>query len=404
MESCSEILTAPSDIPYFFLKFVSLFPCRLPVKKVYLVSMDVSMVFAVLLLFFAGIAVFSFLLNGLLLKFSKTLGIRNNTETVIRWSATSKPALGGISFFICFLISVAGYAVFFSENTPLYHDKKLLGLLASSGIAFLMGLSDDAYNTKPLFKLLTQIICGIILIFSGIYISVFENNVFNYLLTVVWVVGMMNSINMLDNMDAITAIVSSFIILTAIVVYFMNDQFLVLYLLMLAGVLASIAGFLFYNWHPSKIFMGDTGSQFLGVFLAATGIMFFWNSNADVPGVSVEIKSRQLAIVILAFIIPIIDTTTVTVNRILRGQSPFVGGRDHTTHSLSYLGFSDRQVALIFAGISLISFIFIFLITNFIDGWNYYYLFLIVLYFFVVFFVLFGCTRFEKVREKINVQ
>lgn len=366
--------------------------------------MDVSTALAILLLCFVSIAIFSFLLNGLLLKFSKTLGIRNNAETVIRWSATSKPALGGISFFICFLISVAGYAVFFSESTPLYHDKKLLGLLASAGIAFLMGLSDDAYNTKPLFKLLTQVICGIILIFSGIYIAIFENYFFNCLLTVVWVVGMMNSINMLDNMDAITAVVSFFIILTAIVVYFMSDQFSILYALMLVGVLASISGFLFYNWHPSKIFMGDTGSQFLGIFLAAIGIMFFWNGEVDGPISGFEVKTKHFSIVALAFIIPIIDTTSVTVNRILRGQSPFVGGRDHTTHSLSYLGFSDSQVALIFAGISLVSFIFILIINNFIETWNYYYLLLIALYFFIVFLVLFGCTRFEKVREKINVQ
>ncbi len=160
--------------------------------------MKISTILLVAALFFFSIAVFSFLLNGLLLKFSKTLGIRNNAETVIRWSATSKPALGGISFFICFLISLAGYAIFFSENNPLYQDKKLLGLLASSGIAFLMGLSDDAYDTKPFFKLITQIICAIILILSGIYISIFDNNMINYLVTIIWVVGMMNSINMLD--------------------------------------------------------------------------------------------------------------------------------------------------------------------------------------------------------------
>lgn len=366
--------------------------------------MDISTILVVLLSFFVSIAVFSFLLNGLLLKFSKTLGIRNSGETVIRWSSASKPALGGISFFICFLISVAGYAVFFSENNPLYNDKQLLGLLASSGIAFLMGLSDDAYNTKPLFKLLTQIICGVILIFSGIYISFFENNIFNYLLTIIWVAGMMNSVNMLDNMDAITAIVSSFIILTAIVLYFMYSHFSILLLIMLIGVLASIVGFLFYNWHPSKIFMGDTGSQFLGLFLAATGIIFFWNADINISeSAAIGTKTKNFIVVILVFIIPIIDTTTVTINRILRGRSPFIGGRDHTTHSLSYLGFSDSQVAWFFAGISMISFIFILLINIFIDRWNYYYLLFFILYFFIVFLFLFGCTRIEKVKEKINV-
>ena len=382
--------------------------------------MTISIVLTVLLLFFITLAVFSFLLNGLLLKFSKTLGIRNNNETVIRWSATSKPALGGISFFICFLISVAGYAVFFGEINPLYHDKQLFGLLVSAGIAFLMGLSDDAYNTKPFLKLLIQIVCGIILIFSGIYISMFENNMFNYILTVFWVVGMMNSINMLDNMDAITSVVSFFIILTIIVLVFVHSyqpekefklaNFSILHLLVMVGVLASVTGFLFYNWHPSKIFMGDTGSQFLGVYLAAIGIMFFWNGDtlngrdSTLPSLGMEEKTKNIITVMLAFIIPIVDTTTVTLNRILRGQSPFVGGRDHTTHSLSYLGFSDDQVAWMFAGISLLSFVFILLINNLTERWNYSYLLLFISYFLIVFFILFGCTRVEKVKEKIQKQ
>ncbi len=373
--------------------------------------MVLSSFIIVLAVFFLVIAVFSFLLNGLLLKFSSTLGIRNNVETIIRWSNTSKPALGGISFFICFLISVAGYAVFFSENNPLYHDKQLLGILGSSGIAFLMGLSDDAYNTKPVFKLITQILCGVILIFSGIYISVFENMTINYCLTIFWVVGMMNSINMLDNMDAITGIVSSFIILASIAMMFIQStwdgnmialpEFSVLYLLMLVGVLASISGFLFYNWHPSKIFMGDTGSQFLGVFLAAMGIIFFWNGTLsgetlNEPGPVTE----HIIIVVLSFIVPIIDTTTVTINRILKKKSPFIGGRDHTTHSLSYLGFSDGQVALLFAGISFISLVFIILINNFIGNWKIWHFLFFSLYFLIVFSGLFICSRMRKVMEK----
>ena len=365
--------------------------------------MSLTSLIAILILFFASITAFSFLLNGLLLKFSKTLGIRNNNETIIRWSITSKPALGGISFFICFLISVAGYAVFFSENKPLYHDKQLLGFLASAGIAFLMGLSDDAYNTKPLFKLTTQIICGIILVFSGVSISIFENNFANYLLTIIWVVGMMNSINMLDNMDAIAAVVSSFIIFSAIALFFINSHFSILYLLMMAGVLASLTGFLFYNWHPSKIFMGDTGSQFLGVFLAAIGILFFWNNGAETYLLP-EAKAKHIMVVALIFIIPIADTTIVTVNRLLRRQSPFVGGRDHTSHALSYLGFSDRKVALIYAGISLISFVFVLIIYNINEGWNYLYFGLFAVYFALVFFTLFFCSRIEKVKQKIDVQ
>jgi UDP-GlcNAc:undecaprenyl-phosphate GlcNAc-1-phosphate transferase len=337
------------------------------------------------LVFFTACLVFSFLINTLFLKFIKTLGIRNKEETVIRWGTQSKPAIGGISFYIIFLLSIIAYPFFFDVKIY-FLNLPFIGVLFASTLGFLMGLFDDAYNTKPLIKLFTQITCGIILISTNVNIHLFDNEILNYAITIFWVVGIMNSINMLDNMDAISSIVSISIILTTIVnIFFIND-FKNPDLFILIGLLAALLGFLWFNWHPSIIYMGDTGSQFLGAFLAAIGIIYFWNRQ-DIGGV--EIWSKQVITTALVFSIPIIDTTTVVIKRIRSRKSPFIGGKDHTSHHISYLGYSDKQVALIFIAISIISIILSFIAFNVIQQWNYFCVFLYGLYFLALFVVLF---------------
>ena len=225
----------------------------------------------------------------------------------------------------------------------------MFGLIAATALAFLMGLADDAFNTRPMLKLGIQILSSLILIYTGTYIHLFESDWVNYILTIIWVVGIMNSINMLDNMDAVTAVVSIVILLTTIIIMTLSGNYINIYYFTLLGVLASLIGFLFFNWHPSKLFMGDTGSQFLGVFLAFVGIRFFWNiSWAEMS----DPIAGNFIVIMAIFALPLIDTSTVVINRILRGQSPMIGGKDHTTHSLTYAGFNDKQVALIFGVIS----------------------------------------------------
>ncbi|MEI7595931.1 MAG: MraY family glycosyltransferase [Bacteroidota bacterium] len=345
--------------------------------------------------FFISSVFLSFLINGLFLKFSRSLGIRNSEETIIRWGSQSKPALGGISFYILFLFSVTIYSVFLRDySLPL--DKQFLGVLLAVTLGFLIGLADDAYNTKPFLKFSGQLASALILIYSGVYIHFFANEYLNYLLTVFWVVGMMNSINMLDNMDAITASVSSFIIISAVTIIIVNNTEHDVYQTICLGVLGSIIGFLFFNWHPSKIYMGDTGSQFLGVFLAVIGIMFFWNDGFSTSTLS---QSKNFIGVALIFALPIIDTTTVTINRLRKGKSPFVGGRDHTTHHLALRLRSDSKVAWVFMGISLVSLI-LFVVSRNIKEWNNYYAFIFAIYFIIVFGFLYLPTLRTKKGKK----
>ena len=330
--------------------------------------------------YFLGTVLLSFLINGLFLKFASNLGIRNTSETIIRWSPQSKPSLGGISFYLIFLISITSYPILFEQTTVL--NKQILGMLAACTLAFLLGLSDDAYNTKPMLKLTIQICCALILVSTGTYISIFSNIYFNYALSLFWIVALMNSINMLDNMDAITTIVSITIILSALFIIYINKSGHTINTIILIGVMAALIGFLFYNWHPSKIFMGDTGSQFLGLFLAAMGIKYFWNT-PDINGNLIQ--SKQFFVTILTFAIPIIDTTAVVLNRLRSGKSPFIGGKDHTTHSFFFIGVTEKRIALLYAGIAFISMFFNYLIITYIQHWSYVHIILFSIYFMLLF-------------------
>ena len=190
---------------------------------------------------------------------------------------------------------------------------------------------------------------------------------------------------MLDNMDGITTVVSLIIAFTIFVIMLNNNEFDTISMTVVIGLLGALFGFLYFNWNPAKMYMGDTGSQYLGVLLAALSINYLWN-----PVTTEEFSiSRQFLIPILSFIIPIIDTTTVVIKRVRKGNSPFVGGKDHTTHHLSYLGFSEKQVAGIITLISIISSLIVIYVVSIIKEWSHLYTIIFVAYFLILFFTLF---------------
>lgn len=353
----------------------------------------------VCLLFFISCTIFSLLINRVLIRYSSNIQPQSESKSsAIRWSSTTKPSVGGITFYLVFLIAAASHSIFFDSSAKLLNLNQI-GLLIVAALSFLLGLADDTYNTKPILKLIIQATIGVILIATGIHIHIFDHKLINYAITLIWVVGIMNSINMLDNMDGITSIVSAFILFNAIIVMFSFGTLDSMYLLVSIGVLASLVGFLKFNWHPSKIYMGDTGSQFLGVFLAIIGIKYFWNDIDNVVGVSV---SKQILLVVLGFILPIVDTTVVVINRLAKGQSPFVGGKDHTTHSLAHIGLSDRQVAYTFILISLISTSLIIIIRYYIETWAHPYTFIFVGYILTVMAAFFYTTRHKLHEQKVT--
>jgi len=335
--------------------------------------------------FFLGATLFSYLINGLFLKFSRNLGSRTVNEEMSRWSSQTKPAFGGISFFIIFLLSIACFSFFFKSN-DYFLNRTFLGYFIALLTGFIMGLFDDSYNTKPWLKFIAQFFCGLILIVTGTYIHLFDIIVIDYIITMIWVVGIMNSINMLDNMDAITSVVSGFIIIAILIKLLIFGKFSEPVIFLLIGMLGALVGFIHFNWNPSKMYMGDTGSQFLGIFLAIVGIVNFWNSE-NIMHVEDGVL-KQIVTTLVIFALPIIDTTTVFIKRMSKGKSPFIGGRDHTTHHLSYLGLSDRSVALVFVVISTISVI-LSVVATLVLNWTIYYSLIYIAYFIILFIVLF---------------
>lgn len=340
--------------------------------------------------YFILVFVLSILLNGLFLKFSRTLGIRKS-ENIIRFSDVYKPALGGITFFIVFLLSLIVYSLFFESSKVLLHSETL-GILLACTCAFLMGLADDAYDTNPVLKFSAQVFCGIILIYSHIYIQLFENIYLDYLLTMLWVVGIMNAINLLDNMDAISSIASLNAMVTILCLLIIGKQSDSIFFTLILGTASAISAFLLFNWWPSKMYMGDTGSQFLGAFMAAVSILFLWGTTPE----AMLPATKRILSALLTFALPIIDTTVVFINRLAKGTSPFVGGKDHTTHHLFYLGFKEPRIAVIYSVYSGISLLFVVFINKYIQDWSPLYCGIFSAYFLLSFIAFFIITRVKK--------
>jgi UDP-GlcNAc:undecaprenyl-phosphate GlcNAc-1-phosphate transferase len=284
--------------------------------------------------------------NVVLLRFSKSLGIRNKNDVVIRWSNESKPSLGGVSFFVVFVFAAIAYSIIFGDDPDdVFRNKQFVGLFAAASIAFLMGIADDAYNTRPLIKLFAQISCGVMFVVTGSNIELFHSFYPDAIVTVIWVVLVMNSLNMLDNMDGITGTTVFFILTTCLISGWMITDFNTnVWSLINIAVIGAVIGFLTMNVHPSKLFMGDAGSQFIGLFVAYYGMEYLWN-----VGAASESPSWLGACVALVAFTPTgVDTLTVVINRLKKGQSPMVGGKDHTTHHLVYSGLTDRKVWYVF--------------------------------------------------------
>jgi UDP-GlcNAc:undecaprenyl-phosphate GlcNAc-1-phosphate transferase len=185
-------------------------------------------------------------------------------------------------------------------------------------------------------KLAGQIAAALILIFSGVQVALFGNWL-DIALTVLWVVGITNAMNLLDNMDGLSGgiamIAATFFTLLAA----LSNQYLVGALA--AALAGACVGFLFYNWNPAHIFMGDTGSLFLGFLLAAVAIKLRFPSNSNTI-------TWMIPVMVLG--VPIFDTTLVFISRLRRGLNPLTTpGKDHLSHRLALLTDSRREAVLI---------------------------------------------------------
>ena len=268
----------------------------------------------------------AFLLTLLLVPLMRRLAIRWGCvalPTEERWHKRSTPSFGGVAFFVGFLLP----ALWLAPGSP-----AALPLFLVAAQMFALGVYDDLRRINPATKLMGQIIAATTAIFFGYSLRFFSWPPLDALLTGIWIVGLTNAINLLDNMDGLAGGVA---LIAALFLTFLGDLQHTSLVLAFAG---AIAGFLVYNFHPASIFMGDSGSLFLGSTLSLLTL--------QAQGQASNILSL-VAVPTLILLVPIFDISLVTFTRILRGQSISQGGKDHASHRLVILGLPEPKPVLL---------------------------------------------------------
>jgi UDP-GlcNAc:undecaprenyl-phosphate GlcNAc-1-phosphate transferase len=262
-----------------------------------------------------------------------------------RWHRQPTASLGGIAIYLAFVLSLIISTIVQSIGGPSgVEDKIQWNLLIGPSIIFILGLADDFRPLSPSVKLIGQMIAAAIVVFQGYTTNFFtpriENGLIaqvpNIILTFIWIVGITNAINLLDNMDGLAGGVC-FITAMLLSYFFFQAENMALAQVSVA-LAGSILGFLVYNFPPAKIFMGDSGALMLGFTLATLAI---------VRQPQASNVFAVMGVPTLLFLIPILDTLFVVFTRVLRGKSPLAGGKDHTSHRLIRFGFSERKTLII---------------------------------------------------------
>ena len=245
-----------------------------------------------------------------------------------RWHKRPTAMLGGAAIFLTTLVM---YAVFVPKT-----DKSLV-ILAGSSFLFLIGLIDDILNIKPYQKLVGQLVGAVLIVGLGFSLPLTGYQLLDIWITVFWLIGITNAINLLDNMDGLAAGIAGIAALSLAVGFAMNGQGSEV--LLVSVFIGALAGFLIFNFNPASVFMGDCGSMFVGFLLASSVLL------SETGGRSRGILSI-LAVPVLILFVPIFDTTFVTVLRKMWGRKASQGGRDHTSHRLVALGLTERSAVL----------------------------------------------------------
>ncbi len=240
---------------------------------------------------------------------------------------TPTPLLGGIAIYLGCAIAL----ILFGDR---FYVAQLIGIFVGATVVSFLGLWDDRSELPPLVKLAGQLVGAGLLMWTGIRVQIFPSLIIDGALTLLWIIGITNAMNLVDNMDGLSGgvatVASAFFLLLAV----QSGQFLVASLA--AALLGACLGFLYYNFNPASIFMGDSGSLFIGYVLAAVGLKLKFDNT--------DLVTWMIPVLILG--VPIFDTTLVVVSRLRRGVNPLVGGKDHISHRLVQLGWTHREAVM----------------------------------------------------------
>ncbi|MDO4749900.1 MAG: MraY family glycosyltransferase [Eubacteriales bacterium] len=251
------------------------------------------------------------------------------------------PRMGGLAIFLGFILSVV-------LLVPL--TRELRGILLGAVIIVTVGIIDDLVSLSAMKKLIAQLIAAVIPVLHGVVIRVVMNpnlfsgdqplflGVLGIPITILWIVGITNSVNLIDGLDGLAVGVSTVSSITILVVSLIVSEPTVA--LVLAALTGACIGFMPYNINPAKIFMGDTGALLLGYILATMSVLGMFKFYALVT----------FAVPVLALAVPLSDTIFAFLRRLLRGQNPMTPDRGHFHHRLIDMGLSQKQaVAILYA-------------------------------------------------------
>lgn len=300
--------------------------------------------YLIIALTFLVAGVVAFFTTPLVKKFAYVIGAVDVPKDNRRMHKKPIPLIGGLAIFFGFLAAV----LIFAEI-----DRTMVSILIGALILITLGILDDVFALKASIKIVVQIFTALIpVLYGGLRIETLSNfNImssepYTYLgflsipITVIWIVGLTNAVNFIDGLDGLAAGVSSLAAVSLLVISCMLGSPYVA--IVMAALSGAIIGFLPYNLNPAKIFMGDTGSTFLGYILATMSIQGLFKMYAVV----------SFAVPFLILGLPIFDMVCAVGRRILSGRSPWSADREHVHHKLIDMGFNQKQAVAILYSLS----------------------------------------------------
>lgn len=281
----------------------------------------------------------AFLVTPIIKKLAFKIHATDKPDSQRKLHNGEKASMGGVAIF---LGSIAGFLYLQPQ------DPYMTAIIIGAVIMLLTGVLDDIFELKPLYKLAGQMTAAIVVVSSGLVIEKltmpFVGTVYleglGYIITVLWIVGASNAINLIDGLDGLAAGVSAIALSSIFIMAVMDYRIVVAYLCII--LIGSCVGFLFHNFHPAKIFMGDTGALFLGYAIAVVSMLGLFKN--------VALFSFIIPIIVIA--LPVFDTLFAIVRRIVNNQGIATADKKHIHYLLLERGYSHRKVVLILYGFS----------------------------------------------------
>lgn len=300
------------------------------------------------IVFALGVAfIIANLITPVVMSFAKTVGAMDIPDEKRHIHKQPTPRMGGLAIFLGFLLAV----LVFADIT-----NQVRGILIGAILIVAVGAIDDVLNLNAWLKFGVQILAAVIAVLSGVIISVVSNpllitseqaitiGVLSVPVTVLWIVGVTNSVNLIDGLDGLACGVSTIASLSMLAVSMLVSDANSNVAIILAALCGACLGFLPYNLNPAKIFMGDTGALMLGYILATVSVIGMFKFYAIITFI----------LPVLALAVPLLDTTFAFTRRIKNGQSPFAADRGHFHHRLLDMGLNQKQAVAVLYAVSAI--------------------------------------------------